>query len=182
MSSRSQAADDRDVRDDDAVDLDAEPQRRADVGNLAGQHLGAAHLDGAVIGELVEPDRARQVGESDREVRRRHEDVERLTESDPVLLARAVDVQLGSRLECRGEEWETLHVIPVQVTQQHAGPEGAVLGLGQSEEAESGAEVEQDRVAVVGGDRYAGGITSVALVGIARTRSRAPNAVERHLQ
>jgi hypothetical protein len=70
----------------------------------------------------------------------------------------------------------------VDVRDERGAPEGAVLRLGLAEEAQTGAEVEDDRVLTGDLERDARGVPAVPAVGFARARGRAPDAVERDAQ
>ena len=88
---------------------------------------------------------AGQVAGAHREVRRAHELAEGLFERAAVVLRRAVDVERGAGPVDRHEERQALHVVPVQVRDEGVAAERAVGGLGGAEEAQAGAEVEDDR-------------------------------------
>ena len=84
-----------DVDDRDALHLDPVADRRTDVGDAAGPHLGVA--DGVIaVGQAVEADVAGEVADPHREVRRPHELAEGLLERQASSCTRAVDVELGA--------------------------------------------------------------------------------------
>src|SRR5690606_1249553 len=99
-----------------------------------------------------------------------------------VVLRRAVDVDLGAGPVDGDEERQALHVVPVEVRDQRVAPEAAVGGLGGAQEAEPGAEVEDDRLVARLLDGDARRVAAVALVRLARARCRPADAEEGHVQ
>ena len=71
-----------------------------------------------VVAGVVEQHRALELIGADREVRRAHHPLEDLTER-AVLLARAVDVDDRAGQVQRHEERQALHVVPVEVAEEH---------------------------------------------------------------
>ena len=108
------------VRDRDALPLEPVPERRTDVADPPGPHLGGGRHREVVVADVVELHRALELLGRDREVRRPHHPGEDLTER-ALLLARAVDVERVPGAVHRHEERQALHVIPVEVAEQQDG-------------------------------------------------------------
>ena len=167
-----------DVGDAAAVPLDAVAERRADVRNEARQHPYIT--DGElVVGEVVEPERAREVVDADGEQRRPDRGLEHLAHRSAVVLDRGVDIELGTGLQHRSEERQSLSVIPVEVGQQARTPERSIVGLAGAEVPQAGAEIEQDRRLPREVDRHRRRVAAVPLDVIAATRGGTPHAMER---
>ena len=121
--------------------VDPEPERRADVAHPARAHLRGTDREVVVAG-VVEANVARElsgsIGKNGGRIMLREDLAER-----PFGLARAVHVDGRALAVQRREERQALHVIPVQVRQQHRTVELALVA--QPVRTQPGTEVEHDR-------------------------------------
>jgi hypothetical protein len=136
------------------TDVGHEPRHDADV---ADGELG--------VGHRMEAQLAGQVGDAHREVRRRHELVERLLEGQ-ALGRRRVDVERRARPQRGSEEGQALDVVPVQVGDERVAVERLVGREAVAPEPETGAEVEDDGGRARRLDADARGVAAVATVGV----------------
>ena len=169
------------VADAVAVPRDPVPAGAPDVWDQPRHHVELADRE-LRVGDVVEPDVARQLGQRDREQwwpdRVGHHVVHRAT----VGLRRRIHVELGTGPEQRTEERQALHVVPVQVAQQARPPERLFWRTAEAEVAHARAEVEQDRIVPGRGDRHRRGVAAVPRDLVTVTRGRPPHAVELHRQ
>ena len=158
---------------------DAVAQRRADVGHRAGDDVESTDAEA-----WSAPPGRRSAGElvqRDREQRRADRRAQHAGRRAAVLLRRRIDDEFAFLAQQRGEERQTLDVIPVQVAQQTGAAKRRALGPRQPEVAQSGAEVEQQRVLAVDGDRHTGRVPAVSSELVTLARRRPAHSVERHL-
>ena len=166
-----------DVGDALVVELDPIAGHRAVVRNVAGVHAVVADRElrlGAVHDDL-----AGDLAEADGEQRRPDRVQQHLAGVSTIVLRRGVNRHLGAGAQQRLEERQALHVIPVQVAEQARSIEHLVGLHGLGEVAQSGAQVEQQRLLAGGVHRDARGVAPVARYVVALTRRRSSNAMER---
>ena len=164
----------RDVGHRDAVEVDAEAERRPDMAHPARAHLRLTDRE-VVLARAVEPHVACELAGRNREEGRPHHLREHVTQRG-VELARPEHVEGRTLAMQRREEGEALDVIPVQVRQQRRAVELTVAAT--RVRAQAGTEVEDDRRRVVGLERDTRRLTTEPCVLRPGTRCRASNAVE----
>jgi hypothetical protein len=163
-----------DVRDRDAVPVHTESERRTDVTHPARPNLRDTDRE-VVVARVVKTHVARELRGRDREVRRPHHCGEHVAER-PVGLTRPVHVETRRLAVQRREERQPLHVVPVQVREQDRAVEVALAM--QAVRAESGAEVEDDRVRALGLEGDTRGVSAVPGVGLTRAGRGSAYTVE----
>ena len=169
-----------DVRDLHPAPLDAVADGRPDVWHGADHDLRVADRE-VVGGHAVEVHVALELGKVDREVRRLHQPAEDLGQR-PLSLVRAVHVEPRPGGVNGREERQALHVIPVDVGDEGGGGESLVDRHGGAEQAQTGAQIEEDRRFAVDLDRDGGSVAAVPNVVVARARATPPDAVKGDLQ
>ncbi len=140
-----------DVDDARAVPLHPVPHHRADMGNETSHdvHRLVAVADVELAGlEIVELDLAGDPVQRNREQRGSDRRLHHIGHGVAAGLTRRVHIELGSVTKQRREEGETLHVVPVEMTEQTCSPERLAVLAREPEIAKSCAEVEQHRVVV----------------------------------
>ncbi len=160
------------VRDRHALGLDAEPERRIGVAHPPGAHLRPVERE-VVVGDGLEGDLTPQLLGRDREVGRAHHVAEDLAERSR-LLVRSDHGHRPATGRQRREERQALDVVPVEMRQQHGGAvavDAALGGEGVAVVAQSGAEIEHDRIVTFGRDFHARGVPPVAVELVAVARS-----------
>ncbi len=141
----------------------------------------AAVDDELVVDQLLELDRSGEDREVDGKQRRPDRVGEDLLDRPAVLLHGGVHGDVGLGGQQRGEERKTLDVVPVQVADE-AGTAKRHLGRHRpAEVAQTGSEVEQDRIGARDVDRHARRVAAVADDVGSVARRRPTDAVKRHL-
>ena len=172
----------RHVGDGAPLGLDPEAQGHPGVRDGPGHHLGLP--DREVLGPDVDGDQlAAELLHVDREDGRLHRGVQGVLQG-ALGLGRSVDGQAGPGVVQRAEEGNTQDVVEVQVGEQrrgvHGGSERAHLLVQHvAERAQTGPEVDDERLIPLDVDHQARGVPPVAPVAIPRARARSPHPVER---
>ncbi len=170
-----------DVRDGRPAVADPEPHRAAAlVGHVAGENDETLGVE-APLRQAPESPRPAQLGRFDGEEGRRHHAGQESLGVVGALVAREQERDVGVGPVAGGEERKPLHVVPVQVRQEHRAPERCIPEeVRQSAETRTGIEDEcgSRRRVVMVCERDARGVSAEADVLGTRGRRRPPGPAE----